>query len=180
MLWGPRAINRALAWIAGIGIALLMLPTVVDVTYRKLFGPSIPGLLEYGEVGLVVVVFLGMAHAMETGTHVYTPILTSRLPGRVSGALRLAGLVPVWVLVALMVVGTARLALESIEIGEYTFGLAAVPIWPAKVAIPIGLAAMLVELTIRICECAGTLRGAGRPAGEPGGGAPGTGGHHAG
>lgn len=145
-----RWIVAATAWASGIGIALLMLPTVADVTHRKLLGPSLPGALEISEIGVVFVAYLAMAAALQRGAHISTPILTSRLPPATAHVARLIGMVVVWGLLALMVWGAAGIAAESYSMGEFRFGLVQVPIWPAKMIVPAGLFLMLVELTIQI------------------------------
>lgn len=143
-------IVAATAWASGIGIALLMLPTVADVTHRKLLGPSLPGALEISEIGVVFIAYLAMAAALHRGAHISTPILTSRLRPAAARAARLVGMVVVWALLALMVWGAAGIAAESYSVGEFRFGLVQVPIWPAKLIVPVGLFLMLVELTIQI------------------------------
>lgn len=145
-----RWIVAATAWASGVGIALLMLPTVADVTYRKLVGPSLPGALEISEIGVVFIAYLAMAAALHRGAHISTPILTDRLRPGTAHVARLVGMVVVWGLLALMVWGSAAIALESFSVREFRFGLVEVPIWPAKMIVPIGLFLMLVELTIQI------------------------------
>lgn len=147
-----RSLMGFLGALSGIGIALLALPTVVDVFYRKTFGPSVPGVVEISEVALVCVIILGMAAALRDGDHVATPILTDRLPERLGAALQVAGLVLVAILLAIMVVGTFRAAVISFNIQEYRMGLIQVPVWPAKAAIPLGLAALLIEVIIQVCD----------------------------
>ena len=145
-----RMLVRLSAWIAGIGIAVLMLPTVVDVTHRKIFGPSLPGMLEISEVGLVFVAYLAMASALASGTHISTPVLTSLLPNRIASTLRLAGKLIVWFVLVMMTLGSGLIAFESFLVGEFRFGLIQMPIWPAKVAVAIGLLMMLIEISIQI------------------------------
>lgn len=138
-----------------------MIPTVVDVSYRKAYGPSIPGVLEYSEVALVIVVFLAMAATLQRRAHIYTPFLTSRLSFRAAQISRLAGQVLMWIVLAIMVYGTALNALESFDSREFRFGLIEVPIWPAKGIVPIGLFMLLTELTFQIIECIGARNVAG-------------------
>jgi TRAP-type C4-dicarboxylate transport system permease small subunit len=150
-----------MAWTSGAGIVLLMLPTVADVSYRKIVGPSLPGMIEVSEVALVVLAFLAMGPATAAGSHIATPILTMRLAPGLARALRVCGMVAVWGILAVMIWGTARNAMGSVAIREFRFGMVQMPIWPAKLAVPLGLGAMLVELTLQIADA---LR---RPAGRP-------------
>ncbi|HTV67814.1 MAG TPA: TRAP transporter small permease [Rhizobiaceae bacterium] len=140
------------AWTSGIGIALLMLPTVADVTYRKVIGPSLAGMVEVSEVGVVIVAFLAMAAALRRGAHVGTPIFTSQLNPTLAERLRILGCLVIWIALALMVWGSWQIAVESFQVREFRFGLVQMPIWPAKMAVPVGLVLMLIELTIQIWE----------------------------
>lgn len=147
-----RAAMGFLGALSGLGIALLTIPTVADVLYRKSFGPSIPGVVEVSEVVLVCVIILGMAAALRDGEHIATPVLTGRLPVRVAAAVQFVGLALVAILLAIMLAGTFRAAVMSFNIQEYRMGFVQVPIWPAKAAIPLGLAALLIEVVIQACE----------------------------
>ena len=147
-----RSAFRALSWIAGIGSVILMLPTLIDVGHRNMFGSSLPGFLEYSEVGLVFVIYLGMAGAMMDRTHIFTPVLTSRLSRLAGDIVRVVGLALVAVLLAVMVFGTTRVALESFSVREFRFGLVEVAIWPAKVAVSFGLCALLLEVGLQLIE----------------------------
>lgn len=147
-----RAAIRILGWFGGVGILLLMIPTVADVAYRKFFGPSIPGVIEFSEVGLVIVIIFGMGAALTDGAHICTPIMIDRLSPPTATTLRLIGRLIVGVMIAVMIVGTLQDALEAFAVREYRFGLIEVPVWPAKLAIPIGLSAILLEIGIQVVE----------------------------
>ncbi len=55
-------------------------------------------------------------------------------------------------MVGWMVYVTADRALASFEMREYRFGLVRVPVWPARVAIAVGLAAYFLELVFRLFD----------------------------
>ena len=149
---GLRHAIDAMAWLAGAGIILLMIPTLVDVFYREVFGPSVPGMVEYSELGLVAVIFLGIASALTHDVHIHTPVLTSRVSPRAAHRMRVAGRLVMWVVIAACLYGTIMEAQDSFAIREYRFGLIEVPIWPAKIIVPVGLAALLVEITMQCLE----------------------------
>jgi TRAP-type C4-dicarboxylate transport system permease small subunit len=148
-----------MGWVAGIGIMALMVPTIVDVSYRGFFGPSVPGMVEFSEIGLVIVIFLGIGSAMTHGHHIHTPILTQSLPSHIGNRLLFLGRALMWVLILVILIGTIREAADSFAIREYRFGLVEVPIWPAKAVIPLGFAALLIEITIQLLEYGSRLSG---------------------
>lgn len=160
-----RAVKRAgdhlglwMGTLAGVGIVLIMLGSVLDVSRRAVTGDSIPGINEMAEVALVIVIFLGLMGAQTSGTQIATPIVTNRLPARAGHAVRC---VAAWVAAAIVLWMTAETAVagyESWQAKEFRFGLANVPIWPAKIVIPVGLACLAFALIVQGLDHAGRFR----------------------
>lgn len=153
-----RGITLVSASIAGLMVVVLMLLTVVDVTLRTLGRGGVPGGVEWTEVALVVAVFCGMMAAEFDDAHVRTPIMTDRLKLIASSVVRLVGTLAVSVLVVWMIIATAQTAWVSFSTGEVHPGITRVPVWPAKLIIPIGMLGMLVVLVVRAVERIGRLR----------------------
>ena len=139
-------VSRAMAATCGAAIALLMVMTCVDVARRFLTGRSIPGVIEYSEVLLAGVVFLGMGMAQRLGAHVRMEALVARLRPRARAWVEAIAAFFCAALVVALTSSTAEAAAASIAAGEFRHGLAEVPIWPAKLVIPIGLAVFALEL----------------------------------
>lgn len=74
---------RALALLAGAVLVLMVLLTVADVVMRYVFGAPIFGAQDLAQLGLLVVVFLSMAHCGRSGGHIAIEVITERLPRRV-------------------------------------------------------------------------------------------------
>lgn len=149
----PRGVTwlaAILCTVAGAGVFVLMVLTVADVASREFRGKSINGAIEISEVALVAVVFLGMASAQLGGQHVSSPVVTSRVSASLGDAMRLVGLLLSLGVVIWMIQGTWSSAMLSIETNEVRYGLARVPVWPAKLAIPIGLGCMGVVLASQL------------------------------
>ncbi len=138
--------------IAGLGIVIMMIGTVLDVARRETTGKSIAGVNEFTEVLLVVVVFIGAMGAQTSGTQISTPVVTNRLPARVGHFVRaIAGIVGA--LIALWAAWeTTKTGIASWEAKEFRFGLAHIPVWPAKLIIPIGLYALALALLTNVVE----------------------------
>ncbi|MGM7669217.1 TRAP transporter small permease [Microbacterium sp. A93] len=148
-----RALERAtlvvepvLRTIASIGVLLLMIATVVDVSMRTLAGHGVPGVIEITEVLLVVTVFLAMMSSGRDGQHIRVTLLTDRLPEAAARLVRSIGLVLSLMIVGWLTWATIDKAIVSLRTAEYRFGLINVPIWPARVAIPIGLVCLAIVL----------------------------------
>jgi TRAP-type C4-dicarboxylate transport system permease small subunit len=158
LLKGFRRLSAGLSWLSGVGILILMVPTVLDVTNRYVFGASLPGMIEYSEVGIVLVVYLGLAKAMQDGAHISTPVVTSRLPPRAAEYSRLSGQIILWFLVAFAVWQTIAAAYDATAIREFRLGLVSVPTWQARIVVAFGFILLLIECTIQIKERIGHLR----------------------
>jgi TRAP-type C4-dicarboxylate transport system permease small subunit len=141
-------VGSVLAMLAGLSIVVLMVLTVVDVFKRKFFGHGLTFAPEVTEVALVALVFLGMMAAQFSGAHVRTPVVTGRLKGWWQSGARLAGLTIAVLLMGWMTIVTLDYGLESWRTGEFRFGLARVPVWPAKLAIPLGTAGLTTALLV--------------------------------
>ncbi len=147
---GLRKASLALAAVGAVVMAALILLQVLDVVFRNATGASVVrGVTEYISVGVVLVVFLAMAHAEREGVHVRTPILVSRLPHRLGVVLRGVALAVAALVVWALAYVTLGRALESFDTGEVFSGIARVPVWPARFAVPLGAFLLGVELLAR-------------------------------
>jgi TRAP-type C4-dicarboxylate transport system permease small subunit len=163
-----RFVNRvgdALALASGLAILGLMLFATLDVVMRGALGSGIPGSIEITQVALVAIVFAGMMSAELHKAHVRTPILTEHLPARSAILVRSLGS-----LVGAAVVGWTSyhswiVALASTASGEFQFGLAEVPIWPAKLILSVGLTGLFVACVQNVYASSQELLGA-RPNGR--------------
>jgi TRAP-type mannitol/chloroaromatic compound transport system permease small subunit len=145
-----RALSVVCAGVAAVTMAALMLLQVVDVVVRNTKGGSaVDGVPEYISVGMVAVVFLSIAHAEKLGAHIRTPVLISRLPGKVGVVVRGAGLIAAVLIIWALAWATLGRAIESYQASEVFSGIARVPAWPARFAIPLGAFLFGVELLAR-------------------------------
>lgn len=138
-------VSAVLAVLAAACVMAMMLLTCLDTGMRWFTGRSVAGVQEIVEQLMVAVVFLGMAYALRRGDHVAVKIVTDALPVRLAAALRLAGMAAMIFVVAWMTWRTGSQAWRSFLAGEVRFGLLQVPVWPARVAIPLGLGVMLLQ-----------------------------------
>lgn len=145
-------LSKTFGVIAAVLIIVIMLSTAADVAVRQATGASIPGVVEYSEVLMVGLVFLGLAYAQRARAHIGVDLVTERMPVRVAHIARAIGLTIAFVVLAIMAYETFEVALRSFESREFRFGLVQVPIWPARMIIPIGLVALLLELSISLYD----------------------------
>jgi len=74
------AVNRALHYVAGALIIAVMALTVYNILGRWLFDNPFRGTVELTQLAMLGIVYLGMAHAQDTGNHIAVDLLYSKLP----------------------------------------------------------------------------------------------------
>lgn len=141
-----RATVGSLGVASACGVLVIMALIVTDVLERKINGGSIAGANEYVEIILVLVVFLGLPEAQRQQKHISLDSVVSRIPAQGALRIRSVGLLLSLAVVAWMTWKTLSAGLVAFQIKEYRFGLTRVPTWPAKLAIPLGLGALGIEL----------------------------------
>lgn len=131
--------------VSGITLAALLVLTLVNVIKRETTGRGIDGTIEYTEVLMVIAMFLALALAQRNGTHISTSFVTNIMPRTLAHILnRVVG--AFGVLVIGMIIFSAYDAYTfSIERGEYTMGIARVELWPARLAVLVGMIVYLYE-----------------------------------
>lgn len=141
---------RPLAWLAALLLFAFLLLNTADVVARTLDVTRVRGVIEYTEVGLVLVVFLALAPAFASRMHISVDLVTARLPPRVAAGVEAAGLAVCSGLVAWWTYAATLVAIDSTRRGEYRFGLVEVPVWPARIVVPIGVGCLLAYLLVRV------------------------------
>lgn len=148
-----RAIDvmtTVLGVIAFMCMLYLILGTAIDVAQRAVTGRGIPGVIEYAEIILVVLVFFSLAHTQRIGGHVSSGLLARQLAPRPRAIIEAVGLVVVMVFLVFVVWQAGVVAYESYLRGEYRLGLTRALIWPGRWAIAIGLAALILQQGLRV------------------------------
>lgn len=134
-----------LGYVAAIVMAALLGLTLVDVVLRKTRGRGIDGTVEYTETLLVIGVFVSLAFAQRSGNHIATSVVTSKVPRAAARLLNaVVGAFGAAVL-AVTVFATWDRFMHAMERAEYTMGVARVDLWPARLAVAVGLGIYLFE-----------------------------------
>lgn len=140
-------ITKALSILAGVLLAAVAVIIVADIVHRYITNRSLPGIIEYSEVALVAIAYLAFPQAERRMAHIRVDSITGLLWRRASVVLFSVAHVAVIAMIAYFAWVTGVEALHSWEIGEYRLGTAQVPIWPARVVIPICFAFVALQLT---------------------------------
>lgn len=139
-------VPRLLGFLAGIFIAGAALLMTLDIILRNTRERGVVGVVELGEVGLVVIVMLAMVFTEHRDGHVSSNLLAQYvhpklLDAALGVALLLATLAMGWI-----AYNAFGLAMAAWEAGSLRPGLARVPVWPARLAVAVGFAIVTLQL----------------------------------
>ena len=147
-----HGLSTGLGITASVCTAIMMLAIVGDVASREFRGRGLLGTIELSESLLVAVIFLGLAYAERTGRHVSLSLVFDRLPTRIAFWGQTAGLLVVLILLGWISYRAGLQAWTSYQRGEFRFGIMRFPMWPARVAMFVGLAALVLEMCVTFVD----------------------------
>lgn len=154
MLQLLRATSRYLAVsvavLSGLGVVALVAMTLLNILLRNSGEGGVTAVVGWGEVGVAAIAYLGLAYAQHLDAHVSTVAVVRMLPRRLQRYVKVFWMAPVCLLMLWMGVETGRDAIESISVQEARMG--AVPIWPAKAAIALGVWLLFLELVVQLLD----------------------------
>lgn len=139
-------ISRLLGYVSALMVVAIMVLVVADVVMRNVVGSSIGATVGYAEILLVGSVYLALAHARRSDSHISVDLVTSRLGERTAAMVEGAGVLLALVLLAMTSVVSIEQAMDSIAQGEYRIGVERIPVWPGRVAVAVGWSALTLEL----------------------------------
>lgn len=136
--------------ISGIVLLLVMVAIGVDVFLRNVRGAPLGGVVEWSEVGLVVLAFLAIGAAQRSDSHIAVTSVFDRLP-LLGQRIAHVTVTLVGVVVCLVLFWySLQLAITAFQTGEYRLGAARAPMWPARSAVAAGFALWAAQLLSQI------------------------------
>lgn len=158
-----RALGRAwqvLGTAAGFSLLVIMFGVSVDAILRYTANRPVTGTLEGAELLLVFAVFLSLARTQAERGHISVTLLSERLSGKpramLDAVVTLLGLT----LFAVITWATGTLAVRSWEIGEYSAGLIAFPIYISRFLVTLGCLFLCLQLLLDLIRAIVALCGA--------------------
>ncbi len=150
-------------WVGRL-VCLLLIPMLVSMVYeiiaRKFFIAPTLWAYDISRMTMGAMFMLGAAYALMKGVHIRADflyrIMSERNQGRVDLALYLIFYFPS---LALFFWVTGEYALDAIRTGETSMDTAWMPIlWPARMAMPVGAAFLLIQGVSEILKCVYAIR----------------------
>ncbi|MGM7679141.1 TRAP transporter small permease subunit [Microbacterium sp. A94] len=148
----PGHLARVLAILAASFTVIAALLLTAEVLSRVFFDQPIRGLFEYMQLLVVLIAFLGLAEAERNGDHIRVTILTERMPRKATAVVRVFAMLVSALIVLWMTVMSYIELSKSLGRGEYAAGLVNLPVWPARIVIVVGLAALFLMYVTRTIE----------------------------
>ena len=153
-------VENAFAWIAGTLVLAMMFLVTSDVLLRQLFNQPVAGTFELMEMGMVGVVYLGVAFVQRQRGHISIEMATDWLPPRGRRLLEAFGSLIGLAFAAFLTWRGAVYAWDAFYTGSYVGSVLKLPLWPARALIPVGSAVLSARLVVdTITDFAEAFRG---------------------
>jgi len=155
-----RAVSSLLVAVSAIAITAMMLHIAIDVFSRLLLGSHIVGTLEYVTYFyMVAVVFLPLGRVQEERGHVIVEVIAQLLPEKANLWIdRGAQLFTLAYVVFLGYWGWQETVRSFQRTEVVTIVQTDIPLWPTRLLVPLGLAAMCLVIIVQLAESLRTGR----------------------
>lgn len=152
---GLLRIERVFALLSGLAVFSLMFLAVWSVTGRKFFNAPLPGYVDWIEMAMPFIAFLGIAYVQRDGTHIRMDILIGRLSGRALWLAELISVILILLLVLALIWGSWSHFSRSFDMNAAMWSRDSsidigLPIWPAKLVVPVSFSVLVLRLLIQI------------------------------
>jgi TRAP-type C4-dicarboxylate transport system permease small subunit len=145
--------SRALAFVGGLGVVLMMVHVVADSAMKYLFDVPIEGTLEVvSQYYMVACVFLPLALVELRGEQVRVDLFLRLMPRRAAVASYVVTAILSAAFFACLAYYTGEAAVHSFRINEVIMGTSYVIVWPSKWLLPVGFALVVVAIVLRLAR----------------------------
>ena len=144
------AVSHVFSFVGAIAILTILVVTVADVIMSKIFGVPFPGATEVITTVMPISVFAFLLTTQMRSRHIRIDMLLERIGKKWQHVMTAFSLGIGIYLFGLLTYLTVPLAIYSVHIGEHTGGSIGIPIYPAKIIIPIATGIMTIQLLIEL------------------------------
>lgn len=146
-------LSQILVGLAGLGIVLMLLLVVGDVLTRTLFNVAIPGMDTIVASYLMIsAIFLPLALLQILEENIAVDVLRDHVPDVIKDLFDVIADLLALAFYVLLGWIYFKVAIEAFEIKEYVSGTWDVPIWPARVFMPLGLFLASVAAFVKLLK----------------------------
>jgi TRAP-type C4-dicarboxylate transport system permease small subunit len=145
-----RLLNLALVGVASLALLTLTLMIVADTFFRYVFSAPFPASVEISQLIQPYIVFLSLAYALATGSHVRVTFLTKRLKGKLKKWISCIPYVIGLIFFSIMFYMSWLNFRESYRIDETMLAAVTLYWWIGKFAMPLGTAMIAIECAYQL------------------------------
>ncbi|XUO83368.1 TRAP transporter small permease [Halomonas sp. KM007] len=147
---GLKKMESGLAFLMGCGASMallfMMVSTALDATSRSFFNFPLPGVYEFSEVSMAIIVYLGLLWAQHDRKHIRVTLISERCSPRV----RLAWESVAWLFGAVFLIAIALPSIEGAYVStmdrEFRWGIMQMPIWWVKIIVAVSLLLAFIQM----------------------------------
>lgn len=144
-------IPRLMLGIASVALAAMMLIIVADVVLRFAFGTPVKGAYDVVTIGLLVMVFFGIASVIERSSEILIDLIDIVVPAGAIRVLRLVSAVATVVIFLFLGWSMISPAHDAWQWGGYSLELG-FPVWTQWVLAFLGLAGIVWAAVVRVVQ----------------------------
>ena len=148
-------VETVLALVSGLAVFALMVLAVVSVSGRNFLNAPVPGYVDWIEQFMPLIAFLGIAYTQRLGGHIRMDLVVGNLSGRVLWAAEFLTTLLILALIVVLIWGSWSHFDRSFDFGAPLFSRdssidIALPIWPAKLVVPVAFSVMAARLLLQL------------------------------
>ncbi|MGV6847496.1 MAG: TRAP transporter small permease subunit [Marinibacterium sp.] len=166
-------IERFMALLSGLAVFALMWLAVYSVSGRKFFNAPLAGYVDYIEMAMPLIAFMGVSYVQRNGGHIRMDIFVGALRGRALWLFEAFTTFLVLVLIVMLVWGSWAHFDRSFDLSKPMWSRDSsidigLPIWPSKLLVPIAFSVLALRLVLQLWGFVRALvLGLERPAAVP-------------
>lgn len=148
-------IEGSLALISGIAVFSLMLLAVYSVGGRNMMNSPVRGYVDWIEVIMPLIAFMGISYTQRDGGHIRMDILVARLKGRALWIAEFVSTFLILTLILLLIWGAWSHFGRSFDWNAPLFSRDStidikLPLWPAKLLVPVAFSVLALRLVLQL------------------------------
>ncbi|OWU82870.1 C4-dicarboxylate ABC transporter permease [Oceanicola sp. 22II-s10i] len=147
--------EKAIGFLSGAAVLALMFLAVISVGGRNFFNMPLPGYVDWMELAMPLIAFLGISYAMRDGGHIRMDILIGQLQGRKLWMAEFVTTFATLVLIVLLIWGSWAHFGRSFDCSrplcsaDSTIDIG-IPLWPAKLLVPASFSVLALRLVLQL------------------------------
>jgi TRAP-type C4-dicarboxylate transport system permease small subunit len=147
-------LERFFALLSGLGVFSLMFLAAYSVSGRKFFGSPMLGYVDYIEMAMPLIAFMGVSYVQRDGTHIRMDILIGQLKGRALWLFELISVLLILFLIVMLIWGSWAHFERSFDFSVPLWSRdssidVGLPLWPAKLIVPVAFSVFALRLVLQ-------------------------------